>query len=392
MRKCIVLFESELETLNVFSYELGKGFMELGYELFMFDMRNFQISMKELYSKIHKGEVLAMIGFNSHFFGLKTPSGINVWQELGILCVNILVDHPYWYKDILESMPDYSAVLCIDENHMRFVEKMYPHISINGTMLHGGVCPEKLQHQDIKARSIDVLYAGSLYLKSMPAVDSEIYDSELIEEAVNELKTKPKKTIEEVVRCIYVSKNRLDENSLDDNIDCLKKVMLNCRWVERIVSSYYREGMLRSIANSGVKLTLCGRGYEECSWINNSNVNYLGYVGPRQAYDMMSDSKIIVNSFPWFKKGLHERIFNGMLQGAVVVSESNEYTKLMIPMDCIISYELEDYDSVGLMISNLLSDEQELSRVAHNGYLFALEKHKWADRAFEIHKDLLSVI
>ena len=48
---------------------------------------------------------------------------------------------------------------------------------------------------------------------------------------------------------------------------------------------------------------------------------------PDEGVDLMYDSKIVLNTMTWFKDGTHDRVFNGMLAGAVAVTDSSIYMK-----------------------------------------------------------------
>ena len=41
----------------------------------------------------------------------------------------------------------------------------------------------------------------------------------------------------------------------------------------------------------------------------------------------MNDAKIVLNTMTWFKAGAHDRIFNGMLAKAVVVTDDSTYLR-----------------------------------------------------------------
>ena len=106
MMRRIVLFKGELDTLNLFSEQLKKGFEELGgYEIYEFDLRDMIKGLGGLYTLLQDGPITAMIAFNNAFYGMTLPSGVNVCEQLQIPCVNILVDHPYWYPHILQKPP-----------------------------------------------------------------------------------------------------------------------------------------------------------------------------------------------------------------------------------------------------------------------------------------------
>lgn len=396
MSKTLVLFHGELDTLNVFTNQLSDGFRALGYDIYMFDLTKSMESLGNLYSYIQNNvstsPVVAMIGFNSAFFGLKTASGINVWEQLGIPSLNILVDHPFWYRDILINMPANSMAICIDRNHMNFVNRFYQNIGGSGFLAHGGTpCTNKLK--PLNERQIDVLYAGSLYADmaniQKPDFSNYGFDAEAIcNSAIECLMNNRGLTIEDALEDVVVTAGiSLSEDELCAFIS-------NCGFIERIVSSHFREKVIASIANAGLSLTIYGEGWDRCSWISNSNVTYVGRISPEQVLEKMEDTKVVLNTLPWFKDGSHERVFNGMLRGCVVVSEESQYLKELIPENAWIHYGIEDEDITALpeRIKGLLNDLDNAQKIADAGYDFAMNGQTWQARAQEIHEGILQYL
>lgn len=387
-KKRLVLFQGELDTLNLFSDKLKRGFLDLGYEIFDFDLRQSARSLGMLYESMQTEPITAMIAFNSLFFGMTTPSGENVWEVLGIPCVNILVDHPYWYHNILMRMPATGIVLCIDRNHMNYVNRFYPHIPSNGFLPHGGTAAAS-EPKRIADRGIEVLYAGSLMVDYIPQKpDLAGWDfpaEEICSRSIARLLAYPEETIETVIE------RELCEAGIFLPDEELRKFFTSCTYVERVVSSHFRERILASIAKAGISLEIYGDGWGHCDWIGLPNVHYGGRVSPEEILTMMGDSKIVLNSLPWFRDGSHERVFNAMLSGAVAVSETSQYLEEALPSDAWVSFDLSPESLEGLAgrILALLADESRLQEIASAGYEAALSAHTWESRAQELHRDLL---
>ena len=106
----------------------------------------------------------------------------------------------------------------------------------------------------------------------------------------------------------------------------------------------------------------------------------------------MEDSKIVLNSMPWFRDGSHERVFNAMMCGAVAVSETSKYFEEVLPPDTWVSFDLspESLSALPQRIMDLLSDEDKMQRIASAGHNLAVSEHTWKARAMELHNDLLS--
>lgn len=389
MNEYIVLFKTELDTLNLFSKQLQIGFEELGYQIFEFRLSESVSDMPFLYELINQGKVAAMIGFNSTFFGLRTPSGHSVWETLSVQCINILVDHPYWYHSMLENTPSSCIVLCIDRNHMDYVYRFYPHIMTTGFLPHGGTS-SPTEILPISERKVDIFYAGSLlspeeYGKIPDFSGLDFPADKICNLAIEKLKNNPDTTVEDAIETLLVA------NDINLSDEQLRTFISSSTIIERTVSSYYREQVLRTIADSDLSLTICGDGWSNCNWIHNNNVNYLGRISPEEVIDYMRSSKIVLNSMPWFKDGSHERIYNGMLSGALIVSDTNPYLDETIPQNAWYTYKLSS-SSISNMVTDLISmmnDTESMQKIANSGYSHAIQNECWKNRAYTIYEELL---
>ena len=163
--------------------------------------------------------------------------------------------------------------------------------------------------------------------------------------------------------------------------------------MERSISFYFRNKLLSIVAKSGLKMQIYGAGYENCDWIALPNVTWGGMISPESVLDKIGDSKILLNSMPWFKNGSHERVFNGMLNGAVVVTEQNPYFQDTLPEGTWVKYSLEE-DSLFRMcreVGELLDDEGSWNQITAKAYEFASKGQTWEHRAEEIVQELLAI-
>lgn len=388
--KRLVLFQGELDTLNLFSEQLKQGFLELGYEIFDFDLRQSAESLGQLSQYLQEGSITAMIAFNSAFFGMTLPSGENMWEVLGIPCVNIFVDHPYWYHNILMRMPSTGIVLCIDRNHMDYVNRFYPNIPSNGFLAHGGVSLVSI-HKPISERKTEVLYAGSLFAGFAQRPDFSGWDfpaGRICDSCIAYLFAHPEETVEGALERQLLSAGiTLPEEEL-------RRFISSCVYIERVVSSHYREQVVSSIARAGISLELYGDGWGECDWIGLPNVHYGGRVAPEEILLMMEESKIVLNTLPWFRDGSHERVFNAMLCGAVAVSETSRYLEETLLADVWMPFDLSEESLSALpgRIADLLSDEKKMQEIASAGQQLAASAHTWKARARELHQDLITYL
>lgn len=125
------------DILDIFMYEMIKEFKVLGYEIFLFDTSKMQECLSQLEPFIST-PVKAVITFNNLGFNMELIPGNNLWEQLGIPVINILMDHPFCHQKALDTAPSNAIVLCPDMNHMKYLERFYPEIQTVGFLPHGG--------------------------------------------------------------------------------------------------------------------------------------------------------------------------------------------------------------------------------------------------------------
>lgn len=384
-KRRLVLFRGNLNTVNLFNDQLKQGFLKLGYEIFDFDLSQESKSLDQLLEYIQSGPVTAMISFNNGFFGKTLPSGENICEALGIPSINILLDPPYWYHDnVLMRTPANGIIICVDRNHMDYVNRFYPNISCNGFLAHGGtsLCPT---HKPVCERKTDVLYAGGRSTNYI-LKDSSAWGFP-IKQILEHLTTHPEDTIEAAIEQeLRQAGVILADEELRKFISYFGPI------IEPIVRAFYREKIVGSIAKAGISLELYGDDWSVCDWVNLPNVHYSDRVSPEEILLMMEDSKIVLNSMPWFRDGSHERVFNAMLCGAVAVSETSKYLEEVLPPDTWVSFDLTpgSLSALPQRIAELLSDEDRMQKIASAGHALAVSTHTWEARASELHRELLS--
>ena len=140
---------------------------------------------------------------------------------------------------------------------MNFVQRFYPHIGITGFLPHGGSFYQPSKHNTSVANtdrpyipindpSINVIYTGSFYADyantQKPDFSNVGFDAEKInKDVIDYLIANPDKTIEEVIE------EQLHSNNINLSEDQLLLYISANSYIERIVSSYYREKTLKSV-------------------------------------------------------------------------------------------------------------------------------------------------
>ena len=389
----LVFMTGVYDILDIFTYELMHEFEQIGYDVMEFDSGDMQRSLGKLSDYIKK-PVTAVITFNNLGFNMELVEGKNIWEELGIWCINILMDHPFCHKQALDQAPNHAIVLCPDKNHMKYLQRFYPQIPITGFLAHGG--KEKTQElKPIVDRSIDVIYAGGLSrtfaYNMMPDFTQFSFDAKQIADtALADVIAHPYKTSEQAIEdALIASGIHLSDDALCDFIDKI-------HYIDLLAVSHYREATVRSLVEAGIHVTLYGTGWDDCDWLDAPNLHFGGRISADAVIDQMMDAKIVLNTMTWFKDGTHDRVFNGMLAGAVAVSDSSVYMKEEFCGDItdqeaeLLLFELDEIEHLPAMIKELLADPDRMQQIADRGRQKAQAHHTWKARALELHEDLLS--
>ncbi len=380
MKQTIIFFEGIYDTLDLFTEQLKEAFLEMGYGIFTYDARCQEQSKKALLAMLEEQKGgYTVVAFNN--LGYNLEMGENIWEHYNVPYINILMDHPFHFKKPLEDAPNTSIVLCTDRNHVKYIRRFYKNIRQADFLPHAGIELGR-KHKALRERNIDVLYAGALPIytvsKMIPDLNT-IYGmdmNQMMQEVLRELIAHPDKTTEQALEEYVEAQNRsLSPAELRD-------LITQMRFLDSYATSFFREQAVRILVENGIEVTAYGVGWDQCEWSDNPHLKYGGKVLAPQILPLMNDSKIVLNTMTWFKAGAHDRIFNGMLAGAAVVTDDSAYLR----QECVDGRELvmfrrQDLYTLPDRVCDLFGHMERAQEMADCGLAFARDRHTWKERA-----------
>lgn len=412
MSKCVIMFKGGVETQEYFSIEMAQTFEARGYEVYWFDLIVSEYSTSLLQAFLEQSfrvkHFMSIIAFTFNFNGIAGEDGLysntfqkgNLWDEYHIAVYNMVVDHPLYYHKYLGLRPEQYVQLSIDKNHIRYMSRFFPEVNASSAFsaknkkcqddsayflpLGGtGINIHKEVYQagryiPIYKRPIDVIFTGNYmpierfdaYLAQMD-YDSKKFFKELLKESIKN----PDELIE------HLAEQKLIQEGVSFSQIELKNLMPNLMYVDLSVRFYYRAKMIMQLADSGIKVHTYGAGWEQLECRHPENIIAAGNVDSQTCLDKISQSKISINVMPWFKDGAHDRIFNSMLNGAVVLSDTSKYLKECFKDKSeLFFFELQNIAYVGDIVKAALSDLDRLQEMADRAYDICIEKHTWKER------------
>lgn len=391
MRKKIVLMTGGTETLDFFSRQLEIGFSELGYQTFLFDLMQEEESAEKLAHFIGFRDTI-LVTFN--FDGLHCETSLYdgfgrlFWDVHNIPCVNIVVDHPFYYPELYANLPKNYHEISIDRSHMTYVRKYYSEITSNHFLPLGGTAlyPDK-NYPSIDTREIDVLFTGNF----APKEQFEEYIYRLGDEyaqfylaIINELLENPE------LQDDLVMEEHLKTEFPNATKEELRTTMSNMIFIDTYIRNHFREKVIRTLVDAKIHVHCIGHNWH---LLPCQHPEYLSYEKNQYSLDClerMANAKISLNVMPWFKDGAHDRVFNAMANGSVSVTDHSKYLDETLTEGAnAVFYELEHLEALPDKINSLLNHPDKMKTLSDNGYSLVQKSHTWIHRAKELHKELL---
>lgn len=395
MKKTVIFITGIYDTLDLFTEQLRQSFYRLGCHTFTYHAASEDEGKEALQELLCTGAGDAVcvtfnnLGYNLEIVPENGERPVNIWEYYNVSYINILMDHPFHYKRPLAGAPSTSIVLCTDQNHVRYIRRFYKNIKKTEFLPHAGV-ELGHRHKPLAERRIDVLYAGALPVytvgRMIPDLDSipETDGNEMAKAVLEELVHHPYKTTEEVVE------DYLRDRRDDISDKRLAEIIVKMRFLDSYATSFFREQAVRILVENGISVTAYGVGWDQCEWSGNPYLNYGGKVTAPEILPLMNDAKIVLNTNTWFKAGAHDRIFNGMLAKAAVVSDESDYlNRVCRDGEELALFSLEKITSLPERVFQLFGNLKEMQAMADRGYEYAQKNHTWMQRAEYIYGELI---
>ena len=380
--KRIVMVVGGVETLEYFSYQMGKTFAEAGYLVFYYDLKDEVTSAKRLRKFVRTGETV-LVTFN--FEGLEKEPGVYregigyVWDEYRIPCYNIAADHPYYYHDRLADLPKEYHHISIDKFQEQYFKEFYPEFHHLGFLPLAGT---ELPEQGENDRYMDVIMTGNY----TPPAFCEKHIHWINEEyaafyqgIIDDLIENPNQTVEaaELAAC----EREMGHTPYDE----IRIAMHRMIFIDLYVRNYWRGEAVKVLVDAGIVVDVFGKGWEELECVYPENLHIHPQTTSLACLQHIQHAKVSLNVMPWFKDGAHDRVFNSILNGAVCVSDKSKYLcEELQEGEGVCYYDLKNIVELPHIVQDLLQNENKMQDIVSKGVGKVREQHTWDARAKQI--------
>ena len=151
-----------------------------------------------------------------------------------------------------------------------------------------------------------------------------------------------------------------------------------------MLRSRARAEVIRTLANGDVKVNIYGEGwrYLDCK---QENLIIHDRIPFDETIPLIADSKMVLNVMPWFKSGVHDRVYSAMLNQCVCLTDSSEYlNRTLTDGREALLYSLDHLEELPGKVRRYLQDPGELKAIAKRGYEYAKDTQTWQYRARQL--------
>lgn len=305
--------------------------------------------------------------------------------------VACLVDSPNNFLDLIKS--PLTIITCVDRGFVDFFQGM--NFSRALFMPHGADAsmprpdPQRKFHYEVVVLSSCIDYEKNR--AAWPRKYSPLLAKAIEEAAEITLSDDKTSYVQALVRVIdtYVRKPNGPDPTKIDFVSILDDLEFYIKGKDRVE-------LVRAVKDAPVDIFGSPDGtanWKKYLGQTNTNIRYHDPVPFEQALDIMSQSKVLLNSGAWVKNGSHERVFSGIASGALVITNSNPYiSQEFKDGESLAFYTPGNWEAANGIVNRMLHDDEKRNQIVEKGYQIVMAHHTWDMRAAKLLEEIEPIL
>lgn len=365
---------------NFFANQLASAFEEIGYWAELCELSKGEDFDQKLAPYMEK-EYEVIVDFNSLLPRLVLDDGSYYLDHLNGPFFDYILDHPLFHYAGLTSDASNLHVLVLDESHQTYAQKYYPKLS-GVHMLPLGAT--QAVYQEKKLHADRILFLGTY--------DTTDHIKALIEQAPAQRQAVMRHLIERRIAqpLLPMEEAFLDylrEREIELDAEAFALAMNEMYPVDAYVRDYFREKAVETLLAGHIPVVAVGEGWEKFKTPHHRFLTTEKAVTFSLSFEKIARESALLNAFPVFHHGMHDRIAAGMANRTVVLTDRNPYLeKHFTDEKQLCFYDLNRPESLLEKADRLLSDAPLRERIGCEAYENFSENHTWKKRAQQILK------
>ncbi|MCR5665939.1 MAG: hypothetical protein K6G01_03855 [Eubacterium sp.] len=353
MKDTVLFFRSRTLSYSseeIFLEQIINAFQKAGFQVEVCFLGKIEQEEEKLCSFIGKS-YRAIVDLNSTL-PVVTVDGEYLLNQIDAPFYQVILDHPMHLEERLGVRLNRYHVVCVDEEHSRYVQKHFPHIKSVQTMYYPGI---KAQREiPFEKRKYALLFAAtyaplSFFEDKLKTASQKVWTltGEILEEMISGA------GFEQAVMNVCQKRFLPQYPSLAP-----------VAYADRYIRAWMRERLVDALVEAQVPLTVCGINWD--LYAKAKELNWIGSAHYRDVIELEADAKAVLNLQPLFLDGLHDRGANAFANQCVLVSDHCKFLKRNMP-DAYIDFDVLD-ESCGCKIKEKLerSDLPSMARLARD--------------------------
>lgn len=312
-----------------------------------------------------------------------------LWDFLEIPHVSFLVD-PVFYSTFLVESP-YSIITCVDRSDLAVLESS----NFKSAFFWPHAVERELAFESNTERPLDVVFLGSCYDYESLRVSWQQRNPESINKVLDD-------AIDLVFSHEHISLAQalVQAWNASGNQPGGVDFMTLYYYLDNYTRGKDRVELIRSITDVPVHV------FGELSPDNavgilgwapylaaQKNVTVHPSVPFKEALQIMKQSKIVLNSMPFFRDGTHERIFSALACGGLCITSESIYLRDHFrDGEGVVFYSSKHRKDVNPFINDILKHEHKRQEAVSRGRGKVLSHHTWDVRVSELLEKLPPIL
>ena len=322
-------------------------------------------------------EYAAVLDFNSKLPRLVMEDGSYYLNHIDAPFYNYILDNPLYHHSTLECRLLRYHVILVDGNHCSYVRKYYPHIKSVDRIFLGA--SEAVFNKAFEEKKECVLFMGTYrnpdtYLEQIRAAGGQASCDML--RMIEIMKSDDACTMEAALKNV-LSDTRREVTNRE------MALLMNYYYpVEMYLRNFYREELITSLLKGGIPVRITGDWWENYSYGSLAGVRADKPVRFDRSFDRIAEYAVIADSSPFFKDGVHDRVFAGMANRTAVLTDNNQYIEEAFVLQGIAAaYPIKDISAACDMAEELLTNRQKRRDMTERAYEEYQRGHTWKHTA-----------
>lgn len=312
-----------------------------------------------------------------------------LWDLLKIPHLAFLVDPAFYSINLINS--PYSIVSCVDRDDVNSILGE----GFQNVFFMPHAVERDLFDQPREKKAYEAVFIGTCYdyenLEKMWKRDLALPLQRILGEAIEIFEESPRINLDEAL------KEAWSHSNLTPNPQYILELY---HYLDSYTRGKDRINLIKSL--EGVDIHIFGtlskdtpgaeKGWKEY-FEGYPSVHVHDSVNLAQSFQILRQSKLCLNSMPFFKNGSHERVFNGYACDCLPLTTENCFMReLFVEGEDICFYFKKVQPEANIQIRKILKDEEWRSSMVEKGKSKVRKSHTWDQRARELKEILPSLL